>query len=78
MADDTSNRGAQDRAQININEEHEVRYWTEALDFQKKRYGKRWPPSASVSTRCASDAPEVEGESEGFPDQRPLARLAPV
>ena len=31
MADDLNNRGAQDRARINLNEEHEVRYWTDAL-----------------------------------------------
>jgi hypothetical protein len=29
MADDLKNRGPQDRARINVNEEHEVRYWTE-------------------------------------------------
>jgi hypothetical protein len=28
MPDGTSNRGAQDRARINVNEDHEVRYWT--------------------------------------------------
>lgn len=31
MADDLNNRGAQDRSRINLNEEHEVRYWTGAL-----------------------------------------------
>ena len=31
MADNLSNRGAADRARININEPHEIRYWTEAL-----------------------------------------------
>jgi hypothetical protein len=29
MADDLTNRGAQDRARINVNEEHEMRYWRE-------------------------------------------------
>jgi hypothetical protein len=28
MADDLKNRGAQDRARVNVNEDHEVRYWT--------------------------------------------------
>ena len=28
MADNFKNRGAQDRARINLNEGHEVRYWT--------------------------------------------------
>jgi hypothetical protein len=32
MPDDLSNRGAADRARINVNEPHEVRYWTKALD----------------------------------------------
>jgi hypothetical protein len=31
MADDLTNRGAQDRARISLSEEHEVRYWTAAL-----------------------------------------------
>lgn len=32
MADNLEDRGAQDRARININEPHEVRYWTERLN----------------------------------------------
>jgi hypothetical protein len=35
MADDLTNRGVQDRARININEAHEVRYWTEALNVSE-------------------------------------------
>ena len=31
MADDTSNRGQQDRSRINISQAHEVGYWTETL-----------------------------------------------
>ena len=31
MADDTTNRSSQDRKRINVNEPHEVRYWTQAL-----------------------------------------------
>ena len=31
MADDPSNRGPQDRARINVNQSHELDYWTEAL-----------------------------------------------
>ena len=31
MSDDTSLRGGQDRTRINLDQEHEVRYWTEAL-----------------------------------------------
>lgn len=32
MADDTTKRGPADAARININEEHEMRYWSERLD----------------------------------------------
>lgn len=31
MSDDLNNRGAADRARINLSEEHEIRYWTLAL-----------------------------------------------
>lgn len=31
MSDDMNNRGAQDRARISLSEDHEVRYWTQAL-----------------------------------------------
>jgi hypothetical protein len=27
MADDLKDRGAQDRSRVNVNEDHEVRYW---------------------------------------------------
>ena len=37
MSDDPKNRGAQDRARINLNEEHEVRYWTNALGVSKEQ-----------------------------------------
>lgn len=31
MADDLKNKGAQDRARINVNEDHELAYWTKEL-----------------------------------------------
>jgi hypothetical protein len=31
MADDPSNRGGQDRDRINVNQPHEVAYWTKAF-----------------------------------------------
>jgi hypothetical protein len=31
MADDKSKAGPADRAQINVNEDHELRYWTAKL-----------------------------------------------
>lgn len=35
--DDLKNKGAQDRARVNINEEHEVRYWTDTLGISEQR-----------------------------------------
>jgi hypothetical protein len=37
MADDKSNRGEPDRSRININEDYEVRYWTQALGVSRER-----------------------------------------
>jgi hypothetical protein len=31
MSDDTAQRGSADRNRINMSQEHEVRYWTQAL-----------------------------------------------
>jgi hypothetical protein len=31
MSDDTTQRGPSDRSRINLTQEHEVRYWTQAL-----------------------------------------------
>lgn len=36
MADDLNNRGPQDRARVSMSEEHEVRYWTEALGVTRE------------------------------------------
>lgn len=36
MADDLKNRGQQDRDRIAMSEDHEVRYWTEALGVTKE------------------------------------------
>ena len=37
MSDDMNNRGPQDRARISLSEEHEVRYWTQALGVTKEQ-----------------------------------------
>jgi len=37
MSDNLNNRGAQDRARISLGEEHEVRYWTQALGVTKEQ-----------------------------------------
>ncbi|WP_208278812.1 DUF3606 domain-containing protein [Massilia oculi] len=36
MSDDLNKRGQQDRTRINMHEEHEVRYWTEALGVTRE------------------------------------------
>lgn len=36
MSDNTNTRGEPDRSRINVNQEHEVRYWTQALDVTEE------------------------------------------
>lgn len=36
MPDDLKNRGAQDRARINVQEPHEVRYWAKELGVSEQ------------------------------------------
>jgi hypothetical protein len=37
MADDKTNRGAQDRSRINLSEDYEVRYWTDKFGVSKSQ-----------------------------------------
>ena len=37
MSDDLSNRGPQDRSRVSLSEEHEVRYWTQAIGVSKEQ-----------------------------------------
>ena len=37
MADDLKSRGAQDRARVNVNEDHEVQYWTQKWGVSKEQ-----------------------------------------
>ena len=37
MSDDNSRRGPADRQRINLNEDHEVRYWTKELGVDKQK-----------------------------------------
>ncbi len=37
MSDDPKNRGAQDRPRISLEEDHEVRYWTQALGVSREK-----------------------------------------
>jgi len=40
MADDPKNRGGQDRGRINVNQPHEVAYWTKALGVTEEELRK--------------------------------------
>ncbi len=51
MSDDLSKRGPQDRSRINVNEAHELRYWTQALgvtEAQLREAVKAVGPSAAA------------------------------
>ena len=37
MTDDLNNRGGQDRSRVNVNEPHELRYWTQALGVTEQQ-----------------------------------------
>ena len=37
MSDDTSKRGGTDRSRINVNQPHEVAYWTKALGVSEEQ-----------------------------------------
>ncbi|WP_313065152.1 DUF3606 domain-containing protein [Achromobacter animicus] len=37
MSDDLNQRGAQDRSRINVNESHELRYWTKELGVTEEQ-----------------------------------------
>jgi Protein of unknown function (DUF3606) len=37
MVDDLKDRGAQDRSRVNVNEDHEVRYWTQKWGVSKEQ-----------------------------------------
>jgi hypothetical protein len=37
MSDDTSNRGPADRQRVNVNEDYEVRYWTQKWNVSEER-----------------------------------------
>ena len=53
MSDDTALRGKQDRAKINMNEDYEVRYWTERFGISKERL-------ATVVNEVGSSVASVE------------------
>ena len=40
MSDNLQKTGQQDRSRINVHDEHEVRYWTEALGVSREQLEK--------------------------------------
>ena len=54
MSDDKSKRGPQDRRQINLNEDYEVRYWCAKFKVSAEAL------SAAVKAAGSSDAKTVE------------------
>ncbi|MGO4677834.1 DUF3606 domain-containing protein [Bosea sp. 2YAB26] len=53
MPDDLTKRGAQDRSRINVNEPHEVKYWTQkwgvSIEQLKMAVEKAGPSAAAVA-----------------------------
>ena len=49
MADNLSNRGPQDRNRINVNEAHELRYWTQTFSVTEAKL-RSAVAAAGVST----------------------------
>jgi hypothetical protein len=37
MSDDTSKRGPADRQRVNVNEDYEIRYWTQKWNVSEER-----------------------------------------
>jgi hypothetical protein len=42
MADDKSNRGAQDRSRVNVREDYELRYWTRKWGVTEVELKRQW------------------------------------
>lgn len=61
MSDDLNNRGAQDRVRINLSEEHEIRYWTNALEVSeaelRRLVGEVGDQAEAVRTALAEKRP---------------------
>ena len=49
MPDDTSNRSHQDQLRINVNEPHEVRYWTQRLGCTEEELRKAVARAGTVA-----------------------------
>ena len=58
MSDDTSKRGPRDSSRINMNEDYEVRYWSEKLGITKQELSE-------AVRRAGSMAKDVEAHLRG-------------
>ena len=56
MSDDLSKKGFQDRSRINMNEDHEVAYWTEKFGVTKEEL------QAAIDVAGTNVVTEVEKE----------------
>lgn len=54
MSDDLTNTGVQDRSRIDINEAHEVRYWTQRFDVSEADLRKA-VAEVGVSAKAVAD-----------------------
>lgn len=54
MSDDLKNRGPQDRSRINVNEDHELRYWSKELGVSESRL-KEAVKAAGVSVQAVKE-----------------------
>ena len=54
MSDDLTNRGSQDRARINVNEDHELRYWTKELGVSEQQL-KEAVKAVGVSAKAVKE-----------------------
>jgi len=51
MTDNLQDRGAQDRRRVNLNQEHEVRYWTEEFGCTEEHLSEAVSRVGSLADR---------------------------
>lgn len=54
MSDDLTNSGVQDRSRINVNEAHEIRYWTQHFGVSESGLRKA-VAEVGVSVKAVAD-----------------------
>jgi len=54
MSDDLTNRGPQDRVRINVNEDHELHYWTKELGVNEQQL-KEAVKAVGVSVKAVKE-----------------------